>query len=394
MIDVNRACLIYRWTGRGAWCVGRIAPHCDPGDVPCICAQGTVAFPDDGRGLWTAIMMRAEEPPDAVPVAYLRGPFPSEWSERWTAIRAAPAPRRMPVLWAEWSVRMPNPCPWSHLMADAEATVATLARRTPAPVLGPRHTAVDTDRLVAMEAHHRTRIECDRGTDVNAVWYSLGLAHLCGLDPDDTAWIAIRDTCLRPFGSVREPIPREESFVRERLRRTAAATATLSPATYELSTLRGSKAAILIAMLSATIRTLANAGCTFLLCAGGGTPPAGVRTSAPHLLEEAERMARSGIVRTANATRCIVAALETADSAVARRWHCYANEIERMPTHLTLYEQAEVEKTFLWARTTIIRCQILVLGALRAFLPDGRDDLTAEHSDWCHNACSILALSL
>lgn len=253
-----------------------------------------------------------------------------------------------------------------------------MGRSKRAAVLGPRHGACcDDAQLQCLEAKHRHHLELEWFSDAQAWWILLGLGHLCDLFASDEAWSSARHACLRVV--THNPTPaatesRETRFLRSRL----AAEKNAIEASWVLAdhrlptvtpdhgrtTLRGSKTAVIVGMLSCIVRTLFHETVVFLERA---SHPAfmsvlhgGARACTPTSISglfAMEKEWRSALEDAAFHVQRMAKALGNADGAFAHRWHCYANEVER-DTSLTLYEQAEIEKTFLWVRTTVLRCQI------------------------------------
>lgn len=325
--------------------------------------------------------------------AYLCGPFPAVWRTAWMSLVAvnthgpqSGVPRYLPVLWNQWRAPggsrgpLPNPCSWTFLTTAVEDTLAGVGRAARAPHLGPRHTAADVDALSGVEAHHRAQIETEWRLDGQAWWFLFGIAHLCDVLATATPgpWAGPRDACLRALSNHDNAGPRasrESSFRAAR----AVAEQQAIQASWQLSaaeahnllplldrtTLRGSKTGVLVGMLSCAVRDLLTECAVFL---EGASRPAFMAVlhgneAAPHIklnaLAETERRVRAAIEDAALRTRRVQGAVARADAVFAHRWHCYVNELERThgTDHFTLFEQAEIEKTFLWMRVCILRSQ-------------------------------------
>lgn len=309
--------------------------------------------------------------------------------------------------------------------------MGAIGRGKRAAVLGPRHGAGgDAAQLCCLEARHRHHLETEWLFDAQACWILLGLGHLCDLFAFDATWSSARLACLRivthdPDMAATES--RETIFLRTRsIAEKNAIEASWVLADHRLpvvtpdhgrTTLRGSKTAVIVGMLSCIVRTLLHEAVVFLERSSNpafmsvlhANTDAATPTSMSGLVAM-EKQWRSAIEDAAGHVLRVAKALASADGAFAHRWHCYANEVER-DTSLSLYEQAEIEKTFLWVRTTVLRCQIrcptstkknemgrrypvLVLGVLGQWLPCLREDLAAEHARWCMHSFQAASMTL
>lgn len=149
---------------------------------------------------------------------------------------------------------------------------------------------------------------------------------------------------------------------------------------------------MLIAILGGSQRDLL-AECCILLEAAGQPwfraplhlpPPRASRrlyATVEHV-RRAEEQGREALTRSATSVQRFGACLAAAERLLADRWHNHCHELEGGLSGLTLFEQADVEKAFLWTRLVLCRAQMLVLAALGQWCPPGTPGAAESLRAW------------
>lgn len=91
------------------------------------------------------------------------------------------------------------PCARDWTWLHEEALRAAGRLQASHAVVGPtaRHTADTSEGLGALEGRHRQAIMQEWAVDTQAVWFLLGVAHLCQrTGPRSPAWDSTRSMCL------------------------------------------------------------------------------------------------------------------------------------------------------------------------------------------------------